>query len=186
MSAASKYCHLKSQENWQLFFRLEHPFRKSNCRGKGWCWNEDPHKHWRQDCEEDFVLRSWPIGQDCCSEDRTYWTEQVGQTGLGHDQHEKPRRTWDQVIFCGEVRFEAQGRGGRMRLVQHPREVWRGVTLLTARGDSRNHELRSGVHKKPQKFIFEYWVFSQKPYLNVGCFEEIHICIPKIRYLHTS
>ena len=43
-----------------------------------------------------------------------------------------------------------------------------------------------GVNKKPQKFIFEYWVFSQKSYLNVGCFEEIHICIPKIKYLHTS
>ena len=40
---------------------------------------------------------------------------------------------------------------------------------------------RSGVNKKPEKFIFEYWVFSQKFYLNVGCFEEIHICIPKIR-----
>ena len=38
----------------------------------------------------------------------------------------------------------------------------------------------TGVNKKPQKFIFEYWVFSQKSYLNVGCFEEIHICIPKI------
>ena len=46
--------------------------------------------------------------------------------------------------------------------------------------------LYPGVNKKPQKFIFEYWVFSQKSYLNVGCFEEIHICIPKIRYLHTS
>ena len=44
----------------------------------------------------------------------------------------------------------------------------------------------TGVNKKPQKLIFEYWVFSQKSYLNVGCFEEIHICIPKIRYLHTS
>ena len=44
----------------------------------------------------------------------------------------------------------------------------------------------SRVNKKPQKFIFEYWVFSQKSYFNVGCFEEIHICIPKIRYLHTS
>ena len=37
----------------------------------------------------------------------------------------------------------------------------------------------TGVNKKPQKFIFEYWVFSQKSYLNVGCFEEIDICIPK-------
>ena len=43
-----------------------------------------------------------------------------------------------------------------------------------------------GVNKKPQKFIFAYWVFSQKSYLNVGCFEKIHICIPEIRYLHTS
>ena len=44
----------------------------------------------------------------------------------------------------------------------------------------------AGVNKKPQKFIFEYWAFSQKSYLNGGCFEEIHICIPKILYLHTS
>ena len=44
----------------------------------------------------------------------------------------------------------------------------------------------TGVTKKHQKFIFEYWVFSQKSYLNVGCFEEIHICIPKILYLHTK
>ena len=46
--------------------------------------------------------------------------------------------------------------------------------------------METGVHKKPQKFIFEYWVFSQESYLNVGCFKKIHICIPKIRYLHTS
>ena len=42
-----------------------------------------------------------------------------------------------------------------------------------------------GVTKKHQKFIFEYWVFSQKSYLNVWCFEKVHICIPKIPYLHT-
>ena len=36
----------------------------------------------------------------------------------------------------------------------------------------------SGVTKKHQKFIFEYWVFSQKSYLNVWCFEKFHICIP--------
>ena len=44
----------------------------------------------------------------------------------------------------------------------------------------------SGVNKKHQKFIFEYWVFSQKSYLNMWCFEKIHICIPKIQYLHTN
>ena len=43
----------------------------------------------------------------------------------------------------------------------------------------------SGVAKKHQKFIFEYWVFTQKSYLNVWCFEKVHICIPKIPYLHT-
>jgi len=41
------------------------------------------------------------------------------------------------------------------------------------------------VAKKHQKFIFEYWVFTQKSYLNVWCFEKVHICIPKIPYLHT-
>ena len=44
---------------------------------------------------------------------------------------------------------------------------------------------RAGVTKKHQKFIFEYWVFSQKSYLNMWCFEKVHICIPKIPYLHT-
>ena len=43
----------------------------------------------------------------------------------------------------------------------------------------------TGVIKKPQKFISEYQVFSQKPYLNMGYFEKVHICIPKIQYLHT-
>ena len=43
----------------------------------------------------------------------------------------------------------------------------------------------AGVTKKQQKFKFEYWVFSQKSYLNVWCFEKVHICIPKIPYLHT-
>ena len=47
-------------------------------------------------------------------------------------------------------------------------------------------QFKARVNKKPQKFIFEYWAFSQKSYLNGGCFEEIHICIPKILYLHTS
>ena len=109
MSAASKYCHLKSQENWQLFFRLEHPFRKSNCRGKGWCWNEDPHKHWRQDCEEDFVLRSWSIGQDCCSEDGPRWTKQVGQTGLGHDQHEETKKDMGSSHLLRRGTFRSTG-----------------------------------------------------------------------------
>ena len=43
----------------------------------------------------------------------------------------------------------------------------------------------TGVTKKHQKFIFEYLVFSQKSYLNMWCFEKVHICIPKIPYLHT-
>ena len=44
---------------------------------------------------------------------------------------------------------------------------------------------RAGVNKKPQKFIFEYWVFSQKSFLNVGCLKKsifaylkLNICIP--------
>ena len=55
------------------------------------------------------------------------------------------------------------------------REVW---------GDSV-YCLIFPVNKKLQKFIFEYWVFLQKSYLNMLCFEKIHICIPKIQYLHT-
>ena len=43
----------------------------------------------------------------------------------------------------------------------------------------------TGVTKKHQKFIFKYLVFSQKSYLNMWCFEKVHICIPKIPYLHT-
>ena len=43
-----------------------------------------------------------------------------------------------------------------------------------------------GVNKSPQKFIFAYLVFSQKSYLNMWCFEKIHICIPKIQNLHTK
>ena len=42
------------------------------------------------------------------------------------------------------------------------------------------------VSKKHQKFIFEYWVFSQKSYLHVWCFEKVHICITKIPYPHTA
>ena len=30
--------------------------------------------------------------------------------------------------------------------------------------------IRTGVTKKHQNFIFEYWVFSQKSYFNVWCF----------------
>ena len=43
----------------------------------------------------------------------------------------------------------------------------------------------AGVTKKHQKFKFEYWVYPQKSYLNMWCFEKVHICIPKIPYLHT-
>ena len=43
----------------------------------------------------------------------------------------------------------------------------------------------SGVNKNLQIFIFEYWVFSQKSYLNMWCLEKIHICIPKIQYLYS-
>ena len=43
-----------------------------------------------------------------------------------------------------------------------------------------------GATKKHQKFKFEYWVFSQKSYLNVWCFEKVHICTPKIPYLHNE
>ena len=38
--------------------------------------------------------------------------------------------------------------------------------------------VRPRVNKKPLKFIFEYWVFSQKSYLNTWRFE-------KNPYLHT-
>ena len=43
-----------------------------------------------------------------------------------------------------------------------------------------------GVNKKPQKFIFEYWVFYQKSYLKTSIFAYLifNICIPKIRYPH--
>ena len=51
----------------------------------------------------------------------------------------------------------------------------------------------SGLTKKHQKIIFEYWVFSQKSYLNMGRFEKnifayqkFDFCIPKILYLHTK
>ena len=37
----------------------------------------------------------------------------------------KLRRTWDHILFCDEVRFEAQGRGGSWRLVRRPRGVRR-------------------------------------------------------------
>ena len=43
----------------------------------------------------------------------------------------------------------------------------------------------SGVNKKPEIFIFEYWVFSQKSYLNMGCFEKFIFAYLKIQYLHT-
>ena len=64
-----------------------------------------------------------------------------------------------------------------------------GETIQIEEDHARQKEKQiqdPGVNKKPQKFIFEYWAFSQKSYLNGGCFEEIHICIPKILYLHTS
>ena len=35
----------------------------------------------------------------------------------------KSRRTWDEVIFCNEVRFESQGRGGSWHLVRRSRGV---------------------------------------------------------------
>ena len=53
--------------------------------------------------------------------------------------------------------------------------------------------VRTGVTQKPQKFIFEYWVFSQKSYLNMWHFKKFifaylkfDICIHKILYLHTE
>ena len=51
--------------------------------------------------------------------------------------------------------------------------------------DLVNSMYKPGVTKKHQKFIFKYLVFSQKSYLNMWCFEKVHICIPKIPYLHT-
>ena len=56
-----------------------------------------------------------------------------------------------------------------------------------------SHKITPGVTKKHQNTIFEYWFFSQKSYLNMGCFENIifaylkfNICIPRICYLHTK
>ena len=53
--------------------------------------------------------------------------------------------------------------------------------------------MHTGVNKKHQKFIFEYWVFSQKSYLNMWCFEntifvylKFNICLPKLWNLHTQ
>ena len=43
------------------------------------------------------------------------------------------------------------------------------------------HIHSTGVNKKHEKFIFEYRVFSQKLYLNMWCFEKVHICIPNMR-----
>ena len=48
-----------------------------------------------------------------------------------------------------------------------------------------DYNSRTGVTNKHQKFIFEYWVSSQKSYLNVWCFENFHICITKIPYLRS-
>ena len=42
-------------------------------------------------------------------------------------------------------------------------------------------DVTAGVNKKHEKFIFEYRVFSQKLYLNMWCFEKVHICIPNMR-----
>jgi len=39
---------------------------------------------------------------------------------------------------------------------------------------------RPGVTKKHQRFIFEYWVFSLKSYLNMGRFENNIFAYPKI------
>ena len=60
--------------------------------------------------------------------------------------------------------------------------------LQAARLRSMMHRMlcSAGVNKKHQKFIFEYWAFSQKTYLNMWCFEKSHNCIPKIQYLHTN
>ena len=51
----------------------------------------------------------------------------------------------------------------------------------------------AGVTKKHQQTTFEYWVFSQRSYLNMGRFEnnifaylKFNICIPKIWYLLTK
>ena len=55
------------------------------------------------------------------------------------------------------------------------------------------HPSDAGVTKKHQKFIFEYWVVSQKSYLNMGdlkksvfAYLKFNICIPKSLYLHTK
>ena len=66
------------------------------------------------------------------------------------------------------------------------------VTLLKVLTVCGIEESDAGVNNKPQKFIFEYWVFSQKSYLNMWCFVKsifaylkFNICIPKLGNLHT-
>ena len=74
------------------------------------------------------------------------------------------------------------------------KEIEINSTIILRETYKKNYvKMRSGVNKKPRIFIFEYWVFSQKSYLNMGCFEKFifaylkfNICIPKIQYLHTS
>ena len=51
----------------------------------------------------------------------------------------------------------------------------------------------AGANKKPQKFRFEYQVFSQKSYLNMGflkkskfAYLKFNICIPETQYLQTK
>ena len=62
-------------------------------------------------------------------------------------------------------------------------EVDVGVQGLEQSGTGiyRGLYLVAGVNKKHEKFIFEYRVFSQKLYLNMWCFEKVHICIPNMR-----
>ena len=78
---------------------------------------------------------------------------------------------------------------GKDGLVMEPKAIIQkeeDVVIVENENEEDVVIIEAGVNKKHQKFIFEYRVFSQKLYLNMWCFEKVHICIPNMRYLHTK
>ena len=80
------------------------------------------------------------------------------------------------------TKFQAKA----LHIVGHKKDFGSNIGTLVS-------DVQTGVTKKHQKIIFEYWVFSQKSYLNMGRFEKnifayqkFDFCIPKILYLHTK
>ena len=67
----------------------------------------------------------------------------------------KPRRTWDLILFCDEVRFEAQGRGGSWRLVRRPRGVRRSHPAYCRRHfkKPRGQMALAGITSSGARFI---------------------------------